>query len=131
MSPDVKANAFRLRAGLSFLSGGLFLVVLGWWGAESIPWPQCGFRFLTGYPCPFCNGIHALCAIGRGDLGAAIRFSPFVVVGLVMSVGWMILTLYRPEAVIETWRKRRCRYWAKFILVVLLLLNWIYLLRIL
>ena len=35
----------------------------------------CGFKVLTGLPCPGCGLTHSFCAIGRGDLGSAFYFN--------------------------------------------------------
>ena len=45
------------------------------------PSTLCALRALTGVPCPFCGGTTAAVAIGRGDLPAALRASPLVVLG--------------------------------------------------
>jgi len=35
----------------------------------------CGFKALTGLPCPGCGLTHSFCAIGKGDLGEAFAFN--------------------------------------------------------
>jgi hypothetical protein len=35
----------------------------------------CGFKVLTGLPCPGCGLTHSFCAIGRGDLRSAFVFN--------------------------------------------------------
>ena len=35
----------------------------------------CGFKILTGLPCPGCGLTHSFCAIGKGDLGEAFYFN--------------------------------------------------------
>jgi Protein of unknown function (DUF2752) len=35
----------------------------------------CGFKVLTGLPCPGCGLTHSFCAIGRGDLRSAFYFN--------------------------------------------------------
>ena len=34
--------------------------------------PPCGFRWLTGLPCPFCGMTTAFAHMARGELGAAL-----------------------------------------------------------
>jgi hypothetical protein len=62
--------------------------------------PVCGFRWLTGRPCPLCGLTRALFALGKGDFRAAIHFhalSPLAAVMLIALV-WD--------------RSRWTRYWA-------------------
>jgi hypothetical protein len=35
----------------------------------------CGFKVLTGLPCPGCGLTHSFCAIGQGDLSSAFSFN--------------------------------------------------------
>ncbi len=35
----------------------------------------CGFKALTGLPCPGCGLTHSFCAIGKGDLREAFAFN--------------------------------------------------------
>ena len=56
-----------------------------------LPWRPptlCLLRGLTGVPCPFCGGTTALVQLGRGDLAAALRASPLVVLGAPVWVAW-------------------------------------------
>ena len=35
----------------------------------------CGFKNLTGLPCPGCGLTHSFCALGKGDVGGAFGFN--------------------------------------------------------
>ena len=35
----------------------------------------CGFKNLTGLPCPGCGLTHSFCAIGKGDMGSAFAYN--------------------------------------------------------
>lgn len=35
----------------------------------------CGFRHLTGLPCPGCGLTHSFCSIGKGDLPSAFSYN--------------------------------------------------------
>ncbi|MFY9611798.1 MAG: DUF2752 domain-containing protein [Blastocatellia bacterium] len=35
----------------------------------------CGFKNLTGLPCPGCGLTHSFCALGKGDLPSAFAFN--------------------------------------------------------
>ena len=43
----------------------------------------CVFRLATGLPCPFCGLTRSLFALGQGDLGESLRYSP---IGPLMAV---------------------------------------------
>jgi len=63
-------------------AGAVLAVVLARAMLEGrLPYPGCGFRWLTGRPCPACCGTHALEALGRGDTGAALASNPLVAAG--------------------------------------------------
>ena len=36
--------------------------------------PVCGFRWLTGRPCPFCGLTHAVFALAKGRVAEALRW---------------------------------------------------------
>lgn len=44
--------------------------------------PGCTFRRLTGLECPGCGGTRALRSLICGDIGAAIRYNPFIIAAL-------------------------------------------------
>lgn len=47
----------------------------------------CGFKNLTGLPCPGCGLTHSFCALARGSIGEAFEFNllgPFLYLALVL-----------------------------------------------
>jgi Protein of unknown function (DUF2752) len=48
-----------------------------------IPLP-CGFRCLTGLPCPGCGGTHAVHALAQGDWRGSLDWNPLILLGLVL-----------------------------------------------
>jgi hypothetical protein len=63
--------------GILIRAAGAALVLAGLWYFTP-PEPGfrlCGFRWLTGRPCPFCGLTHALFALAKGHWGEAIRFN--------------------------------------------------------
>ena len=73
----MSASAIRAAAVL-----GLFAVMY-FFSPPAIP--LCGFRWLTGHPCPLCGLTRALLALAKGHVGAALRFhalSPLAVMML-------------------------------------------------
>ena len=69
-------------------------VVLGVFAALAVitppDLPVCGFRWLTGRPCPLCGLTHALAALAKGHFAEAIHLhalSPLAVV-LLFAIAW-------------------------------------------
>ena len=61
----------------------------------------CGFRALTGMPCPLCGGTHACAALVQGDWAAAWAASP----GALVLLLWLVLLA--GQAVVEGAQGRR------------------------
>jgi len=74
----------------------LAAVALGvsfWFTPETLPSTiVCGFRQMSGLPCPGCGLTRSVCSISHGHFGAAWEFNPF---GYVFYVA-MVLTLLWP-----------------------------------
>ena len=52
--------------------------------------PLCGFRYLTGRPCPLCGLTHAMFALAKGHFAEAIHFhalSP-VAAAMLLALVW-------------------------------------------
>ena len=86
----------------------------------------CGFRALTGMPCPLCGGTHACAALVQGDLAAAWAANP----GALVLLLW--LALLAGQAVVEgaLGRRRFARWpwWHPAVFAVLgsgLVLSWL------
>jgi hypothetical protein len=70
------ARPSRLLAlyGLVMLTG-VFVVSLWLNPPDSDYFTICGFKNLTGLPCPGCGLTHSFCAMGKGHLLAALGFN--------------------------------------------------------
>jgi hypothetical protein len=53
--------------------------------------PLCPFRLLTGWNCPACGGLRMVHDVVHGDLAAAITDNVFLLVGIPMLAGWILL----------------------------------------
>jgi len=53
--------------------------------------PICPFRLLTGWNCPACGGLRMVHDVLHGDLAAAISDNAFLLVGIPMLAGWILL----------------------------------------
>lgn len=91
------ARQWRLALGLGW---PLAMAATPWWlgRGEGV---GCGFRALTGLPCPLCGGTHACAALVQGDWAGAWAANPGALVLLV----W--LSLLAGQAVVESGRGRR------------------------
>ncbi len=63
--------------------GGLAVVVLSLIDPFNSPLlPPCIFHAMTGLYCPGCGSTRALYCLIHGDLGAAFRFNPLLLISL-------------------------------------------------
>jgi hypothetical protein len=54
-------------------------------------YPQCPFRLLTGWNCPFCGGLRMTHDLLHGDLVAAVNDNVFLLVGTPMLAAWVLM----------------------------------------
>ena len=69
--PPSRRLAVLGMAGLS----AVFLVSLLISLPEREYFTICGFKTLTGLPCPGCGLTHSFCALGKGDVSGAFGFN--------------------------------------------------------
>jgi uncharacterized protein DUF2752 len=86
-------------------SGALLAGALGYVGLvdphhPGSIFPGCPFRVLTGWACPFCGGFRMTHDVLHGDLSAAITDNVFVLVGIPMLAGWILLRRSREKALL-------------------------------
>jgi hypothetical protein len=53
--------------------------------------PSCPFRLLTGWNCPACGGLRMVHDVLHGDLAAAISDNAFLLLGIPVLAGWILL----------------------------------------
>jgi hypothetical protein len=93
--------------------------------------PGCGWKGLTGIPCPGCGGTRSLAALGEGDWWAALNLNPFVALGAVAT--WVAVPLTWLDVATNRARGtafvRRCVRTRGFHggAIALLILNWLWL----
>lgn len=63
--------------------------------------PLCGFRHVTGLPCPLCGGTRACAALAEGNFLAAWQLNPGLMVLLVLAA------LHSVQLGFEAWTGRR------------------------
>src|SRR5450432_3673420 len=61
--------------------------------------PLCGFRWLTGRPCPFCGLTHAVFALAKGHWAAALHWHALSPLAVLMLAG----LLWNPPRLARLW----------------------------
>lgn len=95
---DGSARRLRLAFGLGW---PLAMAATPSWLGQGGVGLGCGFRALTGMPCPLCGGTHACAALVQGDWAAAWAASP----GALVLLLWLVLLA--GQAVVEGAQGRR------------------------
>lgn len=95
---DRSARRLRLAFGLGW---PLAMAATPSWLGQGGLGLGCGFRALTGMPCPLCGGTHACAALVQGDWAAAWAASP----GALVLLLWLVLLA--GQAVVEGAQGRR------------------------
>ena len=67
--------------------------------------PLCGFRHLTGVPCPLCGGTRACAALAEGNFVAAWQLNPGLMVLLALAAAHSVQLGY------EAWSGHRLQRW--------------------
>jgi hypothetical protein len=87
-----RLSAPYMAAGTgALLAGGLGYVALVDPHNSSSVYPLCPFKWLTGWNCPFCGGLRMTHDLLHGDLMATINDNVFLLVGLPLLLGWVLL----------------------------------------
>jgi hypothetical protein len=94
-SPSVRAP-HRHRTYLAAGTGMLLAGAIGYVGlvdphnVKSV-YPLCPFKLLTGWNCPLCGGLRMTHDLLHGDLMATINDNVFLLVGIPMLAGWILV----------------------------------------
>lgn len=92
--------------------------------------PQCAFQKLTGFPCPTCGSTRSIVYLARADFLSAFSMNPLITAGFVAAI---LALLYCAATLVFDLRRIRLslseREKALFrvVAVVIVLLNWFYL----
>lgn len=110
--------------------GAIGVVALAYrWG---LPLPQCGWRQLTGLPCPFCGSTRALLAWSQLDLKQAFTLNPMTFVASLAVIGtavlWTVDRLFAGARALPWLQARLSRRALLWTVATVVLGNWLYLL---
>jgi uncharacterized protein DUF2752 len=128
-----KVGANEIDHELLWLSVSLgALAVATTWFMLHLPWPRCLFHDLTGLPCATCGATRCTVAFLHGDFLAAWLWNPVAFLGLgalalfdLYALAVLLLRRPRLRVIFSTDRAKQL---ARFMVISLLALNWIYLL---
>jgi hypothetical protein len=86
----------RRRLSIAAGAGALLTGALGYVGLvdphnTNSAYPLCPFKLLTGWNCPFCGGLRMAHDLLHGELAASINDNVFLLVGLPMLAGWVLI----------------------------------------
>jgi Protein of unknown function (DUF2752) len=96
-------NRRRLSVALgigALMAGGLGYVGLVDPHRSGSVFPMCPFRLLTGWNCPACGGLRMTHDVLHGDLAAAITDNVFLLVGIPVLAGWLLLRRRRDKSLL-------------------------------
>ncbi len=97
---------------------------------DRLPVTLCLFKGITGLPCPTCGGTRAFGRLFAGDLAGAVAMNPLAVLGALLVLVWAAadLSLLRSRRALALELHPRLAQVLRITAVVLLLLNWAFLL---
>lgn len=95
----LRRHRHYVAAGTGALLGGAlgYVALVDPHGANSA-YPLCPFKWLTGWDCPFCGGLRMTHDLLHGELLAAVNDNIFVLIGIPMLTGWVLLRRARGRA---------------------------------
>jgi len=108
------------------------LALAAGWLALRLPWPHCMFLAVTGHPCVTCGATRAAIAFFHADFWSAWKWNPLVFLFLsglsIFDVyAFAVLVVRAPRLRIVQFTPRE-KIFVRFVAIMLLLSNWIYLL---
>ncbi len=86
-----------MKHGLRWIAPATGIVLL--WRYTPPDLPLCGFRWLTGKPCPFCGLTHALFALAKGRYAEALQWNLLTPLAIAMLAG----LLWSPARMARLW----------------------------
>ncbi|RMG47150.1 MAG: DUF2752 domain-containing protein [Acidobacteria bacterium] len=92
--PAARRRQDRCLSLMGTLALPLLLIALAIWTPPSEPgFIICGFRHLTGLPCPGCGMTRGISAFLKGDWRLAVHFNPFAPIVCFIFIVWWVRSL--------------------------------------
>jgi hypothetical protein len=96
--PSLTSRLYRGLGGGAVLAGAIGYIGFVDPHDRGSVYPQCPFRLLTGWNCPACGGLRMVHDLLHGDLAAAVIDNVFLLVGIPLFAGWILVRRGRGEA---------------------------------
>lgn len=101
-------HGHRRRGYAAAATGVLFTGALGYIGladphSPHSVYPQCPFKMLTGWNCPFCGGLRMTYDLLHGDLMASINDNVFALVAIPLLAVWIVVRRRHGQASLPAW----------------------------
>ncbi|OBJ65204.1 DUF2752 domain-containing protein [Mycobacterium asiaticum] len=84
--------------GAAALSGALLYIGFADPHSPHTIYPQCPFKWLTGWNCPACGGLRMTHDLLHGDLAASINDNAFLLVGIPLLAAWILVRRVRGQS---------------------------------
>jgi hypothetical protein len=93
----------------------------------------CIIKNVTGYPCPSCGATRAVSFLLNGNIIESIAINPFgILIAIIMTVFpvWVLTdVILKKDSFYKAYKKTEItikKPWLAFVLILLVLLNWIW-----
>jgi hypothetical protein len=106
---------------------GLFFYLL--YVLKRLPKIPCGFKVVTGYPCPTCGSTRVVLNLFNLNIYSAFCSNPLVFLGGIAFIAWILYGFYMffSGKKIDVTLSKNERLFLKWGLAILFILNWVYL----
>lgn len=105
MAPSADTSRKRLYGALgtgALLTGALAYIGIADPHRPGFGYPACPFNVLTGLYCPGCGGLRMTHDLLHGDLAAAAADNVFLLVGLPLLLGWVLVRWRQGKPLMNT-----------------------------
>lgn len=95
-----RADRYIAAGSAAVLAGALGYIGLADPHNPHFLFPQCPFKFLTGWDCPACGGLRMTHDVLHGDLAAAVNDNVFFLLVLPLLAVWVVVRRRRRQPVL-------------------------------
>jgi hypothetical protein len=106
MEPDTSSQSTPKQHGRHYAAAGsavalggalLYIGVADPHSPDSV-YPQCPFKWLTGWNCPACGGLRMTHDLLHGHLAASINDNVFLLIAIPLLAAWVLVRRYREQS---------------------------------
>lgn len=99
IGPYRRVNAYKRLVPFAAVAVAVCVVLRSYDPGESSMYPPCPFHSITGLYCPGCGSLRATNRLLHGNILAALRLNPL----LVLSMPFLVLLFLRPSLCYRAW----------------------------